>query len=220
MKSIDLTGHVFGLLTVLGKASSIGTKSMWKCKCECGKEAIKWMGNLRNGRTQSCGHLRSEVTTKNKTIHGMYGTPEHKSWSMMLTRCENKANHKYESYGARGIKVCTKWHDFAGFYEDMGPRPAGTSLGRIDNDGNYEKSNCEWQSAVSQARNKSNTALFTFQGVTATVYEHCERLNLLPSTVKNRLYSYKWPVDKAFSMPSRPWGGRPPKQIKTLSQPA
>lgn len=215
MKSIDLTGHVFGLLTVIEKREGNG---MWLCKCECGKESVKWSGNLRNGNTKSCGHLRSEVTTKNKTVHAMYGTPEHKSWSGMLTRCENKSNHKFKDYGARGISVCKEWHDFKAFYNDMGVRPPGTSLGRIDNDGNYEPGNCEWQSAVDQARNKRNSAMFTFQNITATIPEHCDRLGLLSSTVRSRIYTYGWSVEKALSMAPRNWGGRPIKL--QISQPA
>ena len=152
--------------------------------------------------------------------HLMYGTPEHKSWSGMLTRCENKNNRKFKDYGARGITVCGAWHDFQAFFNDMGKRPAGTSLGRIDNDGNYEPGNCEWQDATQQARNKRNTDRFTYQGISATVYEHCERLDLLPTTVKNRIYSYNWPIEKAFSTPARPWGGRPKKQTTQINQPA
>lgn len=219
MKSIDLTGARFGLLTVTSKAIANGKQSMWNCVCDCGLTCIKWMGNLRNGNTKSCGHLRSVVTTKNKTTHAMYGAPEYKSWSGMLTRCENKNNHKFKDYGARGITVCDSWHEFQSFFNDMGKKPAGTSLGRIDNDGNYEPKNCEWQSATEQARNKRNTALFSYQGILATIPEHCDRLGLLASTVRSRIYTYKWPVEKALSVIPRNWGG-PIKNNLQISQPA
>lgn len=150
--------------------------------------------------------------------HLMYGTPEYKSWSGMLTRCENKNNHKFIDYGARGITVCDAWHDFQKFFNDMGARPPGTTLGRINNDGNYEPGNCEWQSAVSQARNKRNTALFTFENVTATIPEHCERLGLSSSTVRSRIYTYGWSAGKALSITPRNWGGPIPKN--QINQPA
>lgn len=117
----------------------------------------------------------------------------------MLTRCTNPKDHKYPLYGGRGIQVCWRWLNFENFYADMGARPARTTLGRLDNDGDYEPSNCEWQTAVIQGRNKSNTALFLFNGKLATVTEHCERIGLNPSTVRSRIYTYGWPVEKAFS---------------------
>ncbi|MDO9313364.1 MAG: hypothetical protein Q7T97_02325 [Burkholderiaceae bacterium] len=147
--------------------------------------------------------------------HLMYGTPTYTTWSAMLTRCNNSKNHKYASYGARGIKVCERWRDFQSFLDDMGARPVGTTLGRRDNDGDYEPSNCEWQDATTQARNKRNTAEFLFQGILATVPAHCERLGLSASTVRSRIYTYKWTIEKAMSQQPRNWGGPVKKSITT-----
>ncbi|MGV6475391.1 hypothetical protein [Azotobacter vinelandii] len=132
----------------------------------------------------------------------MYGTPAYKSWSSMLTRCTNPGNRKYADYGGRGITVHEAWKAFEGFYADMGERPAGTTLGRIDNDGNYEPGNCRWESAKQQGRNKRNTASFEHDGITATIPEHCERLGLNPSTVRSRIYTYGWPVAQALTTPA------------------
>lgn len=201
MRPLDLTGKRFGTLIVQSFVERRGSQAMWLCLCDCGREAIKSLGNLRSGHTKSCGCLRSIVTTMKKTTHGMHGTPAYKSWQAMLLRCTNPKNHKFKDYGARGIKVCPEWISFEQFFKDMGDRPPETTLGRIDNDGDYTPANCEWQGHKTQARNKRNTALFEYQGRIATLAEHCERLGLNCHSVRSRIYIYKWTVEKAFSTP-------------------
>jgi hypothetical protein len=121
----------------------------------------------------------------------------------MLTRCNTPSNHKYPDYGGRGIAVHGPWHDFAVFFADMGERPPGTTLGRQDNNGNYEPGNCSWETDKQQGRNKRNTKLFEFEGVAATITEHCERLGLNPSTIKSRVYTYGFSIEKALTQPNR-----------------
>lgn len=199
MRPLDLTGQRFGMLVAIRLHERVNGQAVWACRCDCGNESMARLGNLRRGHTISCGCQRSAATTKNKTVHAMYGTPTYRSWSSMLTRCTNAANHKYASYGGRGISVHESWKLFEGFYADMGERPEGTTLGRIDNDGNYEPGNCRWESVKQQGRNKRNTASFEHEGITATIPEHCERLGLNPSTVRTRLYTLGWPVDQALA---------------------
>lgn len=199
MRAIDLTGHRFGMLTVVSFSERIGGQAYWNCICDCGNACIKALGNLRSGHTKSCGCFRSISTTEEKTKHGYCGTLTYRSWVSMKTRCLDEKNHKYPDYGGRGIKLCKEWESFEQFLKDMGERPEGTTLGRINNDGDYEPSNCEWQTAVSQARNKRNTALFMFQGINATIPEHCERLGLNASTVRSRIYTYGWSIEKSLS---------------------
>jgi len=203
MRPLDLTGQKFGLLSVVERAGRKGSQALWRCMCDCGAECIKTLGNLRSGHTKSCGCLRSVVTTEAKTKHSMYGTPAYVSWSSMLTRCNKPTNRKYPDYGGRGITVHAAWHDFSAFFADMGERPPGTTLGREDNDGNYEPGNCSWETGTQQGRNKRNTKLFEFEGVAATITEHCERLGLNPSTIKSRVYTYGFSIEKALTQPNR-----------------
>ncbi|WP_462382226.1 hypothetical protein [Pseudomonas sp. Marseille-QA0892] len=199
MRPLDLTGHRFGMLVALSLHSRLKGQAVWLCRCDCGVESKALLGNLRRGHTTSCGCQRSVATAQNKTRHAMHGTPTYRSWSSMLTRCINPANHKFADYGGRGIAVHETWKSFEGFYADMGERPSGTTLGRKDNDGNYEPGNCRWESAKQQGRNKRNTASFEHDGITATIPEHCERLGLNPSTVRTRIYTLGWPVAQALA---------------------
>lgn len=199
MKAIDLTGQRFGMLVALSLFGRKKSQAVWLCRCDCGKECKTMLGNLRRGHSTSCGCQRSVATSRAKTTHAMYATPTYRSWSSMLTRCTNPSNHKFASYGGRGITVCDAWKCFEAFHADMGDRPLGTTLGRTDNDGNYEPGNCRWESAKAQARNKRNTASFEHEGITATIPEHCERLGLNPCTVRSRIYTYGWPIDQALS---------------------
>lgn len=204
MKAIDLTGQRFGMLVVTEfvDRNKRGMAS-WRCRCDCGEVITKTIGNLRSGHSKSCGCLRSTTTSREKTTHGMYGTPTHRSWTSMLTRCKNPKNHKYPDYGGRGIEVCERWHAFENFLADMGERPLGTTIGRQNNDGHYEPENCQWEGGKDQGRNKRNTRAFEHDGITATLGEHCERLCLNPATIKSRIYLYGWDVERAFNTPIR-----------------
>lgn len=157
----DLTGRVFGRLTVLGQAEDyISPKgqhfAQWLCQCSCGSESKNIStGNLKNGSTISCGCSRIESISKTTKTHGASRTSEYHSWSAMISRCTSENNPDYESYGGRGITVCSRWADcFENFLEDMGDRPEGTSLDRIDVNGNYEPENCRWATGSDQCFNK------------------------------------------------------------------
>lgn len=157
MPLIDITGQRFGRLTVLQRLEGAKKYSRWLCACECGREAKVLGDNLRNGRTQSCGCLR--LGCQNAFKHGASRrkkhTPEYRSWTRMLCRCLNRNHKDYHRYGGRGIAVCARWNDFASFLADMGPRPGGgRSIDRINNDGNYELSNCRWATPKEQAQNR------------------------------------------------------------------
>lgn len=157
MKRLNLTGQRFSRLLVTEFAGmDKNNQSVWKCICDCGKESISLGYTLKNGNKKSCGCLLVEVGRvmglKHRT-HKMNGSPAHTSWTAMKARCLNPNNKKYKYYGGIGTKVCEKWMTFEGFYEDMGDRPNGTSLDRIDPFGDYEKSNCRWADKETQLKN-------------------------------------------------------------------
>ena len=131
------------------------------CMCLCGSDIVKEVrvASLVASRIVGCGCIRHERATKSNTKHSMVGTGAYKSWQKMRDRCHNTGSEHFERYGGRGIKVCERWNDFANFYADMGDRPAGMTLERVDYDGDYEPSNCKWAPWTEQARNTSRTRL-------------------------------------------------------------
>ena len=151
-KAIDLTGQRFGrLIAVEPTEERISHRCVvWRCLCDCGRECFVSSLNLRQGHTKSCGCFALDV----RTSHGRAATGEYKSWHGMIDRCENSKHPKFARYGGRGIFACKRWHVFENFFKDMGPRPKGTSIDRINNDGNYEPGNCKWSTPTEQNNNR------------------------------------------------------------------
>lgn len=133
--------------------------------------------------------------------NGHAGTKEYSVWSTMRQRCMNPRNAKYSEYGARGIKVCERWNDFSKFLADMGAKPAGHSLDRIDNDGDYAPENCRWATAEVQANNqrtRRDAHWLEHEGERRTVAEWARIKGIKPVTLYARINRYRWPVARAL----------------------
>ena len=128
-------------------------------------------------------------------------TATYRTWSGMLQRCENKSDGRYKRYGGRGIKVCERWKDYANFLADMGHRPAGKSLDRIDNDGDYEPSNCRWATQAEQHRNTSRNRLYTHDGKTMCLRDWATHLGIHKNTPRSRIDDRGMTFEQAIKKP-------------------
>jgi len=119
----------------------------------------------------------------------------------MKSRCVNRNDPAYYKYGGRGITICERWLKFEDFLTDMGDRPEGLSLDRIDNNGNYEPGNCRWATRKEQANNRRNSLKITFNHKTQTLAQWSQELNIKFTTLWARINKHKWSVEKAFTTP-------------------
>jgi hypothetical protein len=206
--AINMLNLRFGRLLVIADAGSIkhsptSSHKLWKCLCDCGKEFTTYGSSLRTGKSVSCGcyhaeKMREVVETSVKK-HGLSGTKVYDAWNQLRQRCDNPNNEWYSSYGGRGIAYDDSWNIFDNFYRDMGDPPTVEhSIGRIDNDGNYCKSNCQWELPVQQQNNKRNNNNLTFSGETKTLSEWAVSLGIPRATLNSRIRS-GWSHDEAIS---------------------
>lgn len=201
----SLVGLRFGRLTVLSFAGKVGLReACWNCRCDCSNTSVVSGHNLKRGMTNSCGCLKTEHgrnLAEQAVTHGharLGKTPTYLQWTRMRSRCFDRTN---PYYGGRGITVCDRWKSFENFLADMGERPLGHSIDRINNDGNYEPGNCRWATQKEQCRNQRDNHVLEFQGRRACLAEWAEVCQIPYHTLKQRINNYGWTVDRALTEP-------------------
>ena len=203
-KLIDLTGQKFGRLTVIERSDNVlvgnQSKTAWKCICDCGKEIVVASQYLRNGDTKSCGCFQREFAGRK---HGFSKTRLYGIWCGIIRRCCNENDQAYRNYGGRGIKVCDEWkNNFMSFrkwalengYSDK------LSIDRIDNNGNYEPSNCRWATQMEQANNMRCNRILVYNGESHTAAEWGRITGLGGYRIRSRLHS-GFTVEEAITLP-------------------
>jgi hypothetical protein len=204
----NLIGKTFARLTVLSYHSIINRKSHWLCQCTCGTILPVRLDSLKDGNTQSCGCQLIDSATKHGHSHSRPDKPPsrtYNTWQSMLERCIRPSNFKYPRYGGRGITVCERWLIFTNFLVDMGERPSGMTIDRINNDGNYEPGNCRWATPKQQARNTSTNYMITYNGEKKSLPEWAEIHGLPRLVIRGRL-QLRWSIERAFMTPYLPRG--------------
>lgn len=204
----EFIGKTFNLLKVIDFVKQ-GNQWLAKCECKCGKIKLVFPYQLKGGKVKSCGCIKTSSTPKNNkhsqskpknNMDGRTKNPLYGTWYQMIKRCENPNTIHYDRYGGRGIKVCEEWHDFWKFVEwsdSVGGRPDGFTIDRIDNDGDYEPSNCRWADNHTQAKNKNTCINVTHNGETKTLSEWAKELGLSDQAMYNR-YHRGWNENDIF----------------------
>lgn len=156
-KRIEIAiGTRFGKWTVIDLDEPGGAQARYLCRCDCGTNRSVASASLRRNDSNQCTRCARRAVNSGQwaTKHGKCFSKAYSSWSHMLDRCKNENHRWWHRYGGRGIVVCERWNSFDSFYADMGDPPPKHSIDRIDNDGNYEPSNCRWATAKQQLSNR------------------------------------------------------------------
>jgi len=186
----------FGKLTVLDLPLKLVKYQGWFywCECDCGKRKQIYGSRLISGRTKSCGCGKWRT-------HGMSKTYLYRRWMNMRGRCQDPEHHQYKNYGARGIRVCKRWEDFAKFFQDMGHPPTlKHTLDRKNNDGPYSPSNCRWATEKEQKNNTRRSRYSTFNGLTLTTSQWADRIGVPRKFLNLRLFK-GWSIERAITEP-------------------
>ena len=193
---MNIIGQKFGKLLVLEKTNEKAKNNgeyKYKCICDCGKKILVRGSNLKQGNSKSCGCSHSNsITKENHRLYVIYDN--------MKARCNNPKNVGYKNYGGRGIKVCNEWNkDFNIFVKwalENGYKD-NLTLDRINNNGNYEPSNCRWATKIEQANNMRTNRFITYNNETKTIAQWSRILKISPQNLRYRINH--WGVEKAFN---------------------
>lgn len=205
-KIIDLKGQKFNRLLVIEPTRLKNGKFAWKCVCDCGNTIVTQGAHLKSGKTKSCGCYKNESFIHRNTIHGLSRTKLNSVLYGIKSRCENPNNIGYKNYGGRGISVCDEWKGNNGllnFYNwaiNNGYKE-GLQIDRINNDGNYEPSNCRWITPRENLLNKRNTIFCEYNGENVSLKELSMKFGIPYKRLRSRIIDFNWDVEKAIFTP-------------------
>jgi hypothetical protein len=195
------------VLAHLGRKPGGNRNHQWLCRCDCGEVFSTITGNLRGGATKSCGCLQREkarAAGDRTRTHGMCSTSTYAIWDTMIARCHRPASKDYARYGAAGITVCDSWRQsFSAFLADMGERPPGLTLDRIDGALGYSPNNCRWATYAEQSRNSRIARMVSMNGKTQCITDWCREIGIAKGTVSARM-AHGWSVEDALTKPINP----------------
>ncbi len=195
---------VFGRLTVIGsdRDRSKPGRTYVKVRCACGTVKSVRKDALTSGATVSCGCKKATHGLKHG--HRRIGSkdPTYQAWDGMVQRCTNSKAPHFKDYGGRGIQVCSSWLTFSNFLEDMGVRPEGAELNRVNNNIGYFKGNCNWVSRAEQMLNTRRTIMVDYEGEIISLTRLCRLLGKDERLVRQR-YTNGWSVEKALTTERR-----------------
>lgn len=201
-KLLDLAGERYGALLVVKRSaeSSTSSSARWIVRCDCGIEKVVSSNSLRKGRTVSCGAGHHRARHGHDTKSG--ASPTYRTWCAMLKRCHDPKATGYDRYGGRGITVCAQWRDFAVFLKDMGLRPPGMSIDRVNVNGNYEPENCRWATDKQQAANRSTNRQLLVDGCLMNLTDAAAKFGITKFLLSQRMKS-GWGQERALSQPTQ-----------------
>lgn len=218
-KIYRLEGKRFGRWTVIEQVGVDGRgEKMYRCQCDCGNIRTVRSSNLRGGKSSSCGCFANELVSKRSRTHGMSNSRIFYIWGGMLNRCNNPNDYHYKWYGGRGISVCPEWmQSFESFYEwsITNGYSDEMSIDRIDNDGNYEPSNCRWITHREQMHNTCRNVMLTYEGKTMCAIEWSREVGIKEGTIRYRK-KHGWSDEKTLTTPVKKSCGKVKKSQNAL----
>lgn len=204
----EIVGQKFGKLTVTGITTHHNYMKRVTVVCECGTEKIVFVRNLKTGATKSCGCINKE---RGRGTHGKRKHPLYIVWCRLKDRCSNPNAHSYKDYGGRGISVCEEWKiSFQSFYDwaIQNCWEKGLEINRINNDGNYQPSNCNFVSPKENCRNRRNNVFVEYKGESKVLAEWADIYQIELRTLWARIFKYEWDLERAFNTPINESGNR------------